>query len=105
MANQQIQVNTQTLRDAADYIRDKNQSLYDTLDQIHNKITALAGDGDAWDSDAARTIETKIKKFKSTRFGNYKDAIDRFHRALLNHAERYEQTESAIESNANAFQE
>ena len=104
MANQ-IKVNTQTLRDAASYIQDKNNRLYDTLDQIHNLITRLAGDGDAWDSDAARAIEKKIIAFRGNHFSAYKDEIDNFQRALVNHAERYEIAEGAIESNANAFQE
>lgn len=97
-----ISVNTQTLRDAQIFIADKNQRLTDTLDSIHNKIDLLVGG--TWDSDAGRAIEQKIKTFKANHFQQYKEAIDRFQRALLALAEKYEQTESAIESNANAFQ-
>jgi len=97
-----IAVNTQTLRDAQIFIADKNQKLTDTLDSIHNKIDQLVGG--TWDSDAGRAIEQKIKTFKANHFQQYKEAIDRFQRALLALAEKYEQTETAIESNANAFQ-
>jgi len=97
-----ISINTQTLRDAQIYIADKNQRLSDTLDLIHNKVDQLVGG--SWDSDAGRAIEQKIKAFKANHFQQYKDAIDRFQRALLILAEKYEQTESTIENNANSFQ-
>ena len=97
-----IQVNTQTLRDAAAFISDKNQRLYDTLDQIQQKVDYLAGG--TWTGDASDAIDKKIKAFKANHFQQYKDAVDRFHTALLRLAERYESTESTIENNANAFQ-
>ena len=97
-----IRISTQTLRDTAQYVRDRNLQLENTLNEVRSKVTAL---DNTWKSDAGDEIRRKITAFSNNHFNQYKEVVESYATYLVTTADMYEATETKSESNASAFQE
>jgi WXG100 family type VII secretion target len=102
MGGNKIGIQTQKLRDSAQYIRDKNLRLEDTLNSVSNKVKQLET---TWQSDAGNEIRNKITKFATNNFNQYKQVVEDYAKYLVSTAEMYETNEAKTVSNASAFKE
>ena len=94
-----IQVSTQVLVDTAEKVR----SINNTLDQRLNDINKRMNDLEAtWKSDAATDIRAAMNALRP-RFEEYKTVVESYAKFLVNTAQSYETTESAVQSNASQF--
>lgn len=94
-----IQVSTQVLLDTADKVRTINNNLDTKLAEINKSMNDLEA---TWKSDAATEIRGAMNALKP-RFEEYKNVVESYAKFLVNTAQSYEATESAIQSNAGAF--
>lgn len=95
-----ININTQTLRTTATTIEGLNRDLDGKLNEIKTKMNNLRND---WESAAADEIIKKMNNMQD-RFDTYKSIVDEYKTFLINTAQSYESTESALKSNAEMFQ-
>lgn len=101
MAASGIKISTAEVRTTAMAIRNLNESLNNDLLEIQATMTNLKS---SWQSDGCDAIQAKFSGVASKYFQNYHDVVDSYARFLEQAvAESYETTETAIESNANAF--
>ncbi len=94
-----IQISTQVLLDTADKVRNINSTLDSKLTDINKSMNDLEA---TWKSDAASDIRAAMNAMKP-RFEEYKNVVESYAKFLVNTAQSYESTESAIQSNASAF--
>lgn len=94
-----IQISTQVLLDTAEKVRAINSTLDSKLADINKSMNDLEA---TWKSDAASDIRAAMNAMKP-RFEEYKNVVESYARFLVNTAQSYESTESAIQTNANAF--
>ena len=94
-----IQVSTQVLLDTADKVRTINNNLDTKLAEINKSMNDLEA---TWKSEAATEIRGAMNALKP-RFEEYKNVVESYAKFLVNTAQSYEATESAIQSNAGAF--
>lgn len=94
-----IQVSTQVLLDTADKVRTINNNLDTKLAEINKSMNDLEA---TWKSEAATEIRGAMNALKP-RFEEYKNVVESYAKFLVNTAQSYEATESAIQSNASAF--
>ena len=94
-----IQISTQVLVDTAAKVRDINAALDGKLADINKSMNDLEA---TWKSDAASDIRAAMNAMKP-RFEEYKNVVESYAKFLVNTAQNYESTESAIQTNANAF--
>ena len=94
-----IRISTQVLVDTAEKVRSINKSLDDTLADINKSMNDLEA---TWKSDAASDIRAAMNALKP-RFEEYKNVVESYAKFLVNTAQSYEATESAVQSNANQF--
>lgn len=94
-----IQISTQVLMDTAESVRNINTTMDDKLAEINKSMDALQA---TWKSDAGNDIRQAMNDMKP-RFEQYKNVVESYAKFLVNTAQSYESTESAIQTNANAF--
>ncbi len=94
-----IQISTQVLLDTADKVRTINSTLDQKLADINKNMNDLEA---TWKSDAATDIRAAMNALKP-RFEEYKSVVESYAKFLVNTAQNYETTESAVQSNASAF--
>ena len=94
-----IKISTQVLMDTAEKVRNCNKSMDEKLADINKNMNDLEA---TWKSDAATDIRSAMNALKP-RFEEYKNVIESYAKFLVNTAQSYESTESAIQTNANAF--
>ena len=91
-----ILISTQVLIDTAAKVNS-------TLDQKLTEINKSMNDLEAtWKSDAASDIRAAMNALKP-RFEEYKSVVESYAKFLDNTAQNYENTETAVQSNANTF--
>lgn len=94
-----IQISTQVLLDTADKVRSINNNLDQKLTDINKNMNDLEA---TWKSEGAETIRAAMNALKP-RFEEYKSVVESYAKFLVNTAQSYESTESAVQSNASAF--
>ncbi len=94
-----IKISTQVLMDTAEKVRNCNKSMDEKLADINKNMNDLEA---TWKSDAANDIRSAMNALKP-RFEEYKNVIESYAKFLVNTAQSYESTESAVQTNANAF--
>ena len=94
-----IQISTQVLMDTAEKVRNINSTLDTKLADINKNMNDLSA---TWKSDAAEEIRAAMNAMKP-RFEEYKNVVESYAKFLVNTAQSYESTESAIQTNAQAF--
>ncbi|MBR3919771.1 MAG: WXG100 family type VII secretion target [Clostridia bacterium] len=94
-----IQISTQVLLDTAEKVRTINSTLDSKLADINKSMNDLEA---TWKSDAASDIRAAMNAMKP-RFEEYKNVVESYAKFLVNTAQSYESTESAIQTNAQAF--
>lgn len=94
-----IQISTQVLLDTADKVRTINSTLDQKLADINKNMNDL---GSTWKSEGADTIREAMNALKP-RFEEYKNVVESYAKFLVNTAQNYESTESAVQTNASAF--
>lgn len=94
-----IQISTQVLLDTAEKVRNINSTLDSKLADINKSMNDLEA---TWKSDAANDIRAAMNAMKP-RFEEYKAVVESYAKFLVNTAQSYESTESAIQTNAQAF--
>ena len=94
-----IKISTQVLTDTAQKVRNCNTAMDQKLADINKNMNDLEA---SWKSDAASDIRAAMNAMKP-KFEQYKNVIESYAKFLVNTAQSYESTESAIQSNASAF--
>ncbi len=94
-----IQISTQVLLDTAEKVRNINSTLDSKLADINKSMNDLEA---TWKSDAASDIRAAMNAMKP-RFEEYKNVVESYAKFLVNTAQSYDSTESAIQTNAQAF--
>ena len=94
-----IKISTQVLTDTAQKVRNCNTVMDEKLADINKNMNDLEA---TWKSDAASDIRAAMNALKP-KFEQYKNVIESYAKFLVNTAQSYETTESAIQSNASAF--
>ena len=94
-----IQISTQVLLDTAEKVRTCNQNMDQKLADINKSMNDLES---TWRSDAATDIRAAMNALKP-RFEEYKNVVESYAKFLVNTAQNYEATESAIQNNAGQF--
>ena len=94
-----IQISTQVLLDTANKVRTINSNLDSKLAEINKSMNDLEA---TWKSDAATDIRAAMNALKP-RFEEYKTVVESYAKFLVNTAQNYESTETAVQTNASAF--
>ncbi len=94
-----IKISTQVLTDTATKVRNCNKAMDEKLADINKNMNDLEA---TWKSDAATDIRAAMNALKP-KFEQYKNVIESYAKFLVNTAQSYESTESAVQTNANAF--
>ena len=94
-----IQISTQALIDTAKKVRDINEILDTKLAEINSCMNEL---DTTWKSDAGFEIREAMNALKP-RFEQYKSVVNSYAMFLDNTAQSYENTETALHTNASAF--
>ena len=94
-----IKISTQVLTDTAQKVRNCTTAMDEKLADINKNMNDLEA---TWKSDAASDIRAAMNALKP-KFEQYKNVIESYAKFLVNAAQSYETTESAIQSNASAF--
>jgi WXG100 family type VII secretion target len=100
MAVEGISIALNEVSATASSIRTLNTTLETDLENIKTEIANLES---TWQSDAGETIRSKINAME-TQFQEYKKIIEAYAKFLDDTVTSYQQTESAINTNASAFQ-
>lgn len=94
-----IHISTQVLMDTADKVRSINTSLDNKLTDINKSMNDLET---TWKSDAANDIRAAMNALKP-KFEEYKSVVESYAKFLVDTAQSYESTETAVQANADAF--
>ena len=94
-----IQISTQVLIDTAGKVRGINETLDAKLADINKNMNDLEA---TWKSDAATDIRAAMNALKP-RFEEYKNVVESYAKFLVNTAQSYESTETAIQNSASKF--
>lgn len=94
-----IKISTQVLTDTAQKVRNCNTAMDEKLADINKNMNDLEA---TWKSDAASDIRAAMNALKP-KFEQYKNVIESYAKFLVNTAQSYESTESAVQTNASAF--
>lgn len=100
MAIEGIKISLGEVSSTASTIRTLNTSLEGRLDDIKTEMNALSS---TWQSDAAETIREKFNAL-APKFATYKEIVESYAKFLDTTVSSYDATETAINSNASAFQ-
>ena len=99
MATGKIQISTKVLVETAVKMRNTNKEMDAKLKEINKSMNDLEAD---WKSDGATAIRSSMNAMKP-RFEEYKNVIESYAKFLDTTAQSYVSTETAVETNANAF--
>ncbi|MEI7024795.1 pore-forming ESAT-6 family protein [Paenibacillus sp. y28] len=99
MSIEGIHISLTEVSQTAGMIRNVNTSLTTKLGEIKKEMNSLTS---TWDSDASRTIQDKFNSLASV-FSDYKAVVDAYAMFLDNTVTNYDNTETAINSNASQF--
>ncbi len=94
-----IKISTQVLMDTAQKVRDCNTTMDAKLADINKNMNDLES---TWKSDAATDIRAAMNAMKP-KFEEYQNVIESYAKFLVNTAQSYESTESAVQNNASQF--
>ena len=94
-----ISVSTAVLVETAGKLTKTNQEMDNSLRDINKTMNDLES---TWKSDAASDIRANMDALKP-RFEEYKQIISSYAKFLLDSASQYDNTEQAIQTNANRF--
>lgn len=94
-----ISVSTAVLVETAGKLTKTNQEMDNSLRDINKTMNDLES---TWKSDAASDIRANMDALKP-RFEEYKQVIASYAKFLLDSANQYDNTEQAIQTNANRF--
>lgn len=94
-----IKITSQVVRGAAEKIKNLNMEMDTALSDIKSKMNALES---TWQSDAGNEIRSAMNALQP-RFNEYKEVVDSYVAFLNTTAQRYEETEQTVQSNASAF--
>ena len=94
-----INISTNEVVTTARKISAINEKLDDSLAEINKSMNDLSA---SWKSDGAEDIRAAMNALKP-KFVEYKNVIDSYAKFLMEVAQRYENTESVVENNANQF--
>ena len=94
-----IKITSQVVRGAAEKIKNLNMEMDTALSDIKSKMNALES---TWQSDAGNEIRSAMNALQP-RFNEYKEVVDSYVTFLNTTAQRYEETEQTVQSNASAF--
>ncbi|GFN30951.1 pore-forming ESAT-6 family protein [Paenibacillus xylaniclasticus] len=99
MATTGIDISTSELQSTAQKIKATNENLMKRLEDIKTQMNSLSN---SWESDAAKTI---VQNFNALykRTDDYKNVIESYWKFLELTAKQYEEVETALNNNANAF--
>ena len=95
----QIKMNAGELRSSATVIKNKNEDLRDTLNQINNAVINLVER--SWKGDAATKTKDKMDEFIRKTFAQYTEAVNEYVAFINDTAQKYDTVEATISSNAN----
>ena len=99
MATGKIQISTKVLVETAVKMRNTNKEMDAKLKEINKSMNDLEAD---WKSDGATAIRSSMNALKP-RFEEYRNVIESYAKFLDTTAQSYVSTETAVETNANAF--
>lgn len=99
MAVEGIKISTSQVAATASQIRTLNTSLESRLSDIKAQMNGLTS---TWQSDGCTAIQSKFNALEP-KFAEYKQIVESYAKFLDNTAASYDATETAVESNANAF--
>lgn len=99
MAAEGINISLPEVSSTAQSIKAINQDLSTRLEEIKKEMGNLA---QSWQSDASNTIRDKFNAL-APRFEEYKNVINSYAIFLDQTVDNYNQTETAINNNANQF--
>ena len=94
-----IQVQTQVLLDTAEKMKSINSNMTEELDEITREINNLEAD---WKGDASSEIRSAINALKP-KMEQYRDVVNDYAQYLINTANNWGDSESAIQSKAETF--
>ena len=94
-----IRVQLATLQDGASMIRMHNTALYELCSQMKQHMNELSG---LWVSDGSEMIRMKFMAF-SSQFDICREVIEQYAAFLDRAVMMYDNTESAITTNASSF--
>ncbi len=94
-----IKISLGEVSKTAGQIRNLNQQLATTLEDIKKEMNALSA---TWTSDASNTIRGNFNAL-APRFEEYRQVIDSYAKFLDNTVTNYNAAETAINNNASAF--
>ena len=94
-----IQVQTQVLLDTAEKVKSINSNMTEKLDEITREINNLEAD---WKGDASSEIRSAINALKP-KMEQYRDVVNDYAQYLINTANNWGDSESAIQSKAETF--
>lgn len=92
-------MNASELRSSANVIKNKNQDLRDTLNQINNAVINLVDR--SWKGDAATKTKDKMDEFIRKTFSQYTEAVQEYITFIEDTADKYDSVETTISANAN----
>lgn len=94
-----IRVQLATLQEGASMIRMRNAALYELCSQMKQHMNELSG---VWVSDGSEMIRMKFMVF-SSQFDICREVIEQYAAFLDRAVSMYDNTESAITTNASSF--
>ncbi|MFS0865003.1 pore-forming ESAT-6 family protein [Fredinandcohnia sp. 179-A 10B2 NHS] len=99
MAVDGIKISLGEVSKTAGQIRNLNQNLATTLEDIKKEMNGLSA---TWNSDASNTIRANFNAL-APRFEEYRQVVDSYAKFLDNTVTNYNAAETAINNNASAF--
>jgi len=94
-----ILINWNEVRATATTIRGLNEKLALNLQDIKTQMNNM---NSSWESDASNTIIANFNAL-APKFDNYREVVDSYSKFLDTTATSYQDTDQAINNNANAF--
>lgn len=95
-----IKISLAEVQTTADTIRTRNQQIYDLLQNAKREMDKLQG---FWQSESSETVRQRFSQF-SSQFETQREILDAYARFLDHTVQTYDALETAINSNATAFQ-
>lgn len=95
-----ISISLEEVSATAKTIKDLNNKLVASLDDIKKEMNSLES---TWQSQASSTIRTNFNKLEA-KFQECKKIVDSYGKFLETTVDSYKKTEASINSNASAFE-
>jgi uncharacterized protein YukE len=87
MADGKILVTPQRMRETAQYVRERNTKLNDTLNDVRAKILETENH---YKSEAADEVRRKIAAFSNSHFNQFREVVESYATFLVNTADMTE---------------